>query len=335
MFTPALLIPFIVVVKYPRVRPSEVELIILTGVEVTPFTVVDKVFVLLVLLIELTAGAVTVTPLIVEVIVLTALLNVCVVATGAAFDGAQLFPFQVRTWPFDAPVVVPNGDPFIFETTEDPRLPVTSPAILAVKVPDATPLIVLTNWLLLFCASALLFMIFTFDPVIPLTVVLSVLPDEVLATLVTELLLAETPFTTLVNVLPETLRLCVVAGTNAERFTGKPVMPLTVVVKLVPFISFATVLTSVTEVPVTPLTVVVKLLLAEVLETLFTMGTPAPVTPFTVVVNVLGAAFVLLTVVAGDDTVAGAHDDPLQVKTWPLAGAVVATALPCKRFAFQ
>ena len=117
----------------------------LTADEVIPFTVVVKAFALLVLLIEFTAGAVTETPFTIDVIVLTALVNVCVVFAGAAFEGDQLVPFQERTWPFEAPVVVPNGDPFIFETTEVPKLPVTSPAIFAVKAEAAIPLTVLIN----------------------------------------------------------------------------------------------------------------------------------------------------------------------------------------------
>ena len=117
----------------------------LTVVEVIPFTVVDKALALLVLLTEFTAGAVTETPFTTDVIVLAALLNVCVVFAGAAFDAAQLFPFQERTWPFDAPVVLPNGDPFIFETTDAPKLPVTSPAIFAVKAEATIPLTVLIN----------------------------------------------------------------------------------------------------------------------------------------------------------------------------------------------
>ena len=118
---------------------------ILTGVETIPFIVVDNAFVLLVLLIEFTAGAVTAIPLTVEVIIFAELLNVLVVVAGAAFEGTQLFPFQERTWPFEAPVVFPKGEPFIFETTEVPKLPVTSPAKLAVKAEVAMPLTVLIN----------------------------------------------------------------------------------------------------------------------------------------------------------------------------------------------
>ena len=121
------------------------EFTILTVVEVIPFTVVDKELALLVLLIEFTAGAVTAMPLTVEVIMFAKLLNVLVVVTGAAFDGAQFVPFQERTWPFEAPVVVPSGEPFIFETTDVPKLPVTSPATLAVKAEVAIPLTVLIN----------------------------------------------------------------------------------------------------------------------------------------------------------------------------------------------
>jgi hypothetical protein len=129
---------------------SVLELMILTGEELTPFTVVDKEFELLVLLIEFTAGAVTETPFTTEVMVFVLLLSVCVVFAGAAFAGDQLPPFQERTCPADAPVVLPNGDPFIFDTTDVPRLPVTSPATLAVKAGVATPLTVLINWLLPF-----------------------------------------------------------------------------------------------------------------------------------------------------------------------------------------
>jgi hypothetical protein len=135
--------PFTDEVSDPELSVMELLLMILTGAEAIPFTVVDKAFVLLVLLIEFTAVAVTETPFTTEVMVLAALPNVCVVIAGAAFDGAQLFPFHDRTWPFDAPVVVPNGDPFIFETTDVPRLPVTSPATLAVKAEVLTPLTVL------------------------------------------------------------------------------------------------------------------------------------------------------------------------------------------------
>ena len=124
---------------------SVFEFTMLTADEVIPFTVVVKAFALLVLLIEFTAGAVTAIPLTVEVIMFAELLNVLVVVTGAAFDGAQFVPFQERTCPFDAPVVMPSGDPLIFETTEVPRLPVTSPATLAVKAEVAMPLTVLIN----------------------------------------------------------------------------------------------------------------------------------------------------------------------------------------------
>ena len=117
----------------------------LTADEVIPFTVVDKALALLVLLIEFTAGAVTAIPLTVEVIIFAELLNVLVVVAGAAFEGTQLFPFQERTWPFEAPVVFPKGEPFIFETTDGPRLPVTSPATLAVKADVAIPLTELIN----------------------------------------------------------------------------------------------------------------------------------------------------------------------------------------------
>jgi len=75
-----------------------------------------------------------------EVMVFAALLNVCVVVAGD-----QFVPFQERTWPLEAPVVFPNGEPFIFETTEVPRLPVTSPATLAVKAEAAIPFTVLIN----------------------------------------------------------------------------------------------------------------------------------------------------------------------------------------------
>ena len=143
---PEVAMPFTVLINWlVPFCVSVFELMILTGVEEIPFTVVDKAFILLVLLIEFTAGADTETPFTIEVIVLAELLNVCVVFAGAAFDGAQLFPFQERTWPIEAPIVVPNGDPFIFETTDVPRLPVTSPATLAVKAEVAMPLTVLIS----------------------------------------------------------------------------------------------------------------------------------------------------------------------------------------------
>jgi hypothetical protein len=118
---------------------------ILTGAEAIPFTVVDKAFVLLELLIEFTAGAATETPFTIEVMVFAELLNVCVVVAGAVFAGDQLVPFQERTWPLVAPVVVPNGEPFIFETIDVPKFPVTSPATLAVNAVAATPFTVLIN----------------------------------------------------------------------------------------------------------------------------------------------------------------------------------------------
>ena len=67
---------------------------IFTGVEVIPFTDVDKAFVLLVLLIEFTTGVVAATPFTVDVMVLATLLIVLVVTAGAAFAGAQFVPFQ-------------------------------------------------------------------------------------------------------------------------------------------------------------------------------------------------------------------------------------------------
>jgi len=76
---------------------------------------------------------------------LAALLIVCVVIAGAAFDGAQLLPFQDKTWPLVAPVVVPNGEPFIFETVAVPKFPVTSPVIFAVKAEEAMPFTVLIS----------------------------------------------------------------------------------------------------------------------------------------------------------------------------------------------
>lgn len=72
---------------------------ILTGVEVIPFTVVDKEFAPLVLLTEFTAEVDAATPFTVDVIVLAVLLMVLVVTAGAAFVGAQLVPFQESTWP--------------------------------------------------------------------------------------------------------------------------------------------------------------------------------------------------------------------------------------------
>ena len=64
--------------------------------------------------------------------------------------GAHSSPFQLNTCPLVAPVVVPKGDPLIFETVVSPRLPVTSPLVAAVNGLLATPFTVLINWLLSF-----------------------------------------------------------------------------------------------------------------------------------------------------------------------------------------
>jgi len=194
----------------------------LTVVEVIPFTVVDKALALLVLLIEFTAGAVTAIPLTVEVIMFAKLLNVLVVVTGAAFDGAQFVPFQERTWPFEAPVVVPSGEPFIFVTMDAPRSPLTSPVTMAVRA-EGTPFIVLINWLLPFCVRVLLLIILTGVEVIPFT---DVDNEFVLLVLLIEFTTgadAATPFTVDVMVLVALLiKLVVTAG---AAFAGAQFVP--------------------------------------------------------------------------------------------------------------
>ena len=77
----------------------ETELTSGTDVPVMPFTEVVNVFAVLLLLTLFTAGAVTETPFTTDVMVLTALLNVCVVVAGAAVVAVQADPFQPNTCP--------------------------------------------------------------------------------------------------------------------------------------------------------------------------------------------------------------------------------------------
>jgi hypothetical protein len=118
---------------------------IFTPVPVTPLMVVVKVLLVELLATVFTAAAVTATPFTVEVMVLVVLVSVCVVVAGAAFAGAHAVPFQANVCPLLAAVVVPSGDPFIFDTVVAPRLPVTSPVTLAVNAVAATPFTVLIN----------------------------------------------------------------------------------------------------------------------------------------------------------------------------------------------
>lgn len=155
--------------------------------------------------------------------------------------------------------------------------------------------------------SAFELIIGTVAPVIPFTDVVSVLAAEVLDTALTLFAAAETPFTTLVKVLPDKLSVCVVVGTMPAKLMAGLLTPFTVVVRLLPDKALLMELMMGTAVPVTPFTVVVKLLIAEVLETEFTMGTAVPVIPFTVVLKLLGAVLVLLTVVFAGAAAAGSQ----------------------------
>ena len=145
-FKGALVIPFTVVVKLPPDILLDIVLMIGTDAPVMPFTVVVKTLFDDTLETELTMGtAVPVIPLTVVVKLLGALLVLLTDVDVVIVAGAHAFPFQVSTCPLLAPVVVPNGEPFIFETTDIPRLPVTSPATAAVNGVLAMPLTVLMS----------------------------------------------------------------------------------------------------------------------------------------------------------------------------------------------
>ena len=134
-------------------------------------------------------------------------------------------------------MVVPSGEPFIWETTVPLRSPVTSPEVLTVNGVLAIPFTVLISWFDPFWLSALLLIIVTPVPAIPFTVVVRVFVLEVFETVLTrgtdvpvmpftevvnvfsELVLlilfttgavTETPFTTDVSVLMALLSVCVV-----------------------------------------------------------------------------------------------------------------------------
>jgi hypothetical protein len=111
-----------------------------TAVPVMPLTVVVRLLAEEVLETVPTVLLVAATPFTVLVNVLPDNPIVWVVVAGA-----HAVPFQDNTWPLAAPVVVPNGDPFILDTTAAPRLPVTSPVTLAVNAVPATPFTVLSN----------------------------------------------------------------------------------------------------------------------------------------------------------------------------------------------
>ena len=145
-----------------------------------------------------------------------------------------------------APVVVPSGEPLIFPTTVAPRFPVTSPVAETVSAVLPTPLTVLTSWLVPFCVSVFVLMIFTVapatpftvvrivlaldvlemeliilteEPVTPLTVVVNVFAELVLLTLFTAGAVTDTPFTTDVMVFVELLSVWVVVlGVQAVPF---------------------------------------------------------------------------------------------------------------------
>lgn len=195
-----------------------------TDEPVTPFTVVVSVLAALVLLMLLMIDAFPETPFTSEVSVFAALLSVCVTEPAGTAAGTHAEPFQVSTWPLLAPVVVPSGEPLIFATTVAPRLPVTSPVVLAVSAELAIPFTVLTNWFVPFCVKVLLLIRFTDEPATPFTVVVNVFAELVLLTVFTEGAVTDTPFTTEVIVLTGLLKVCVVvegaadAGTQAVPF---------------------------------------------------------------------------------------------------------------------
>lgn len=145
-FTDEPVTPFTVVVKVEPDKLLEMEFTIGTVVPDIPFTVVVKLLPEELLETEFTiATAVPVTPFTVVVKLLGALLVLLTVVVGDTVAGAHAVPFQVNTCPLLAPVVVPNGEPLIFDTVDVPRFPVTSPVIFAVKAVDEIPLMVLTN----------------------------------------------------------------------------------------------------------------------------------------------------------------------------------------------
>jgi hypothetical protein len=134
--------------------------------------------------------------------------------------------------------------------------------------------------------SELELIIFTAAAAIPFTLVVSVLAADVFATVLTLLEVADTPLTTLVIVLPDKAKVCVVAGTMPDRLIAVLLTPLTVVVKLVPDKELLIEFTMGTATLVIPLTVVVKELVVEVFETAPTLLEVAD-TPLTTLVRVL------------------------------------------------
>jgi len=89
--------------------------------------------------------------------------------------------------------------------------------VMPFTVLTKAPLERLSEWLLI---------IFTAVPVMPFIVVVNVLAVEVLATVLTLVLVAATPLTVLVSVLPDIAKVFVVAGMIFKRFIAAPVIPL-------------------------------------------------------------------------------------------------------------
>ena len=137
----------------PSVPATSPATLAVNAVEAMPFTVLTNWFApfwlntLLLMMVAVWA----VPPAIAELKVFVAELKVCVIATavpvvpftvvetlpdatvlltvaGATAAGAHAVPFHASTFPFAAPVVVPSGEPLIFETTLAEVVPVTSPA---------------------------------------------------------------------------------------------------------------------------------------------------------------------------------------------------------------
>ena len=177
MFTPLLATPFTVVVNVLVADVFETELIMGTTVPAIPLTVVERLFAAELLDTVATELLVAVTPLTVLVRVLPDKPNVCVIVAGAAFAGTHAVPFQVKACPLVAPVVIPKGEPLIFDTTAAPKFPVTSPVTFAVSAVAATPFIVLSSWLVPFWVSVLLLMILTPVLATPFTVVVNVFAE--------------------------------------------------------------------------------------------------------------------------------------------------------------
>jgi hypothetical protein len=143
-FTAAPVTPLTVVVKLVPDKLFEIEFTMGTEVPVIPFTVVVKVLLLELFETEFIMGtACPDTPFTVVYKLLGALLVLLTVVVAFTVAGVHALPFQVNTWPLLAPVVVPNGEPFILDTTDAPKFPVISPVIFAVNADDATPLTVL------------------------------------------------------------------------------------------------------------------------------------------------------------------------------------------------